>query len=135
MAKDKLVPVFIPPLAAMLARAEELKGGPLSETEVERIRDKAPCITMKAEDAAKMTESRGYRDVNPRTPGPTGTDCAAIDRRVPSEDRPVHSRWEGLPQSVRSDPRGSGQRTRVAEAREADDRRVRGVGIPRKSIA
>ena len=66
MAKDQqLIPVFIPPLAALLARAEEVKGSALTETEVIRIRDKASCIMMERGDAAKMTESRGYRDVNP----------------------------------------------------------------------
>ena len=66
MAKDpQLVPVFMPPLAALLARAEQLKGSPLTETEVARIRDAAPCVTMQPADAAKLLETRGYRDVNP----------------------------------------------------------------------
>jgi len=66
VAKGKqLVPVFIPPLATMLARAEEIKGSALTETEVLRIRDHAVCMMMRTGDAAKMIESRGYRDVNP----------------------------------------------------------------------
>lgn len=60
-----LVPVFIPPLAAMLAHAEELKGTRLEELEVERVRDNAVCIMMATEDAAKLAESRGYFDVEP----------------------------------------------------------------------
>lgn len=66
MATDKqLIPVFMPTLANMLAHAEKLKGSPLTETEVIRIRDNAPCIMMKASDADKLIETRGFRDVNP----------------------------------------------------------------------
>jgi hypothetical protein len=68
MARDKqVVPVFMPPLATLLARAEEVKGSALTETEIMRIRDGAPCIMMDMNDAKKMNESRGYRDVNPET--------------------------------------------------------------------
>jgi hypothetical protein len=63
--EDHLEPVFLPSLAAILAQAEQVKGGPLTETEVVRIRDKAICIMMAVEDAEKIAESRGYRDVNP----------------------------------------------------------------------
>jgi hypothetical protein len=65
MAKNELVPAFMPPLAALLARAEELKGEPLTESEVERIRDGAVCMMMESGRAEQLTESRGYRDVNP----------------------------------------------------------------------
>jgi hypothetical protein len=64
-AAENLVPVFIPPLASFLARAEELKGSRLTETDVLRIRDQAACIMMAAEDAEKMVESRGFRDIEP----------------------------------------------------------------------
>lgn len=64
-SRKKQVPLFMPPLALMLARAEQVKGSALTETEVLRIRDKAPCITMDADDARKLEESRGYRDVDP----------------------------------------------------------------------
>src|SRR5215813_5468270 len=62
---DQLVPVFIPALGPLLVRAEDLKGEPLSHGEVIRLRDKAPCIMMRIEDARKMNESRGYRDIDP----------------------------------------------------------------------
>ncbi|AMV24971.1 hypothetical protein VT84_11270 [Gemmata sp. SH-PL17] len=66
MATDNpLVPVFTPPLATLLAHAEKLKGAPLTEAEVERVRDHAICIIMQPGDADKMTTSRGYRDVEP----------------------------------------------------------------------
>jgi hypothetical protein len=64
--KDKLVPVFIPPLGAMLARAEKLKGGPLTAAEVERIRDGCVCLMMASDEAEQMAVSRGYRDVEPK---------------------------------------------------------------------
>jgi hypothetical protein len=62
---NNLVPTFIPPLAMLLARAESSKGGRLTESEILRIRDDAACIMMDPEDAAKMAETRGYRDVEP----------------------------------------------------------------------
>jgi hypothetical protein len=64
-ATNDLVPVFMPPLAALLAHAEASKGSRLTEGEVLRTRDEAPCIMMELDDAAKMAESRGYRDVEP----------------------------------------------------------------------
>jgi uncharacterized protein YegJ (DUF2314 family) len=62
---EQLVRVFIPPLGTLLLRAEDLKGEPLSHDEVIRIRDKAACIMMQAQDARKLDESRGYRDIDP----------------------------------------------------------------------
>jgi hypothetical protein len=64
-ADEAIVPVFMPPLAATLVRAEHLKGAPLTESEVQRLRDRAPCIMMTQADADRITEGRGYRDVNP----------------------------------------------------------------------
>jgi hypothetical protein len=40
-----LVMLFIPSLATLLARAEQLKGGPLTEEEVFGIRD-AACVVV-----------------------------------------------------------------------------------------
>lgn len=62
---ESLVPVFIPPLATLLAKAESVKGSRLTESEVLRIRDRAICMMIAPEQAAKMSESRGYRDVEP----------------------------------------------------------------------
>lgn len=62
---SELVPVFLPPLATMLADAENQKGKPLTEKEVERLRDKAVCVQMDAADAEQMADRRGYIDVNP----------------------------------------------------------------------
>src|SRR5437016_11753647 len=62
---EPLVPVFIPALAPLLLRAEQLKGKPLTETEVLRIRDKATCVMMPADAARQMEENRGYPDIDP----------------------------------------------------------------------
>jgi uncharacterized protein YegJ (DUF2314 family) len=63
-AKTDLVPVFMPMLRLVLLSAEDKKGSPLTEQEVLDIRDKAACIAMTREDAAKMEDTRG-RDINP----------------------------------------------------------------------
>jgi hypothetical protein len=57
--------VFIPSLGALLVRAEDLKGSPLTEEEVLRIRDNAFCITATPEQARGIAESRGYADLDP----------------------------------------------------------------------
>ncbi len=62
---DDLVPVFIPALVALLVRAEDKKGTPLTKDEVHAIRDDAACIMMEVNDAAKMDDSREYRDIDP----------------------------------------------------------------------
>ena len=62
---ERLVPLFMPALGALLIRAEDLKGDPLSRDEVVEIRDKSVCIMMREDDARKMEESRGYRDIDP----------------------------------------------------------------------
>lgn len=49
----------------MLARAEELKGSPLTPEDVKRIRDNSPCMMVPPEVADEMSKSRGYRDVEP----------------------------------------------------------------------
>ena len=64
MQPKQLVPVFMPALGLLLIHAEDQKGEPLSYDEVIRIRDKAPCIMMRAEHARKLAESRGG-DIDP----------------------------------------------------------------------
>jgi hypothetical protein len=58
------VKLFIPALALILARAEQLKQGPLTAEEVEKICREAPHIMMTAADAAAMAETRGP-DIDP----------------------------------------------------------------------
>jgi hypothetical protein len=62
---NELEIVFMPPLAAVLGATEKQKGAALTKAEVEAIRDKAVCMTMKPRDARAMERSRGYADIDP----------------------------------------------------------------------
>jgi uncharacterized protein YegJ (DUF2314 family) len=64
-AQPDLVPFFMPALGALLIRAEDGKGAPLTEAEATMIRDKATVVMMEVQDARRMEESRGYRDIGP----------------------------------------------------------------------
>lgn len=66
-AKDDeaVVPVPIPALVALLLRAEQLKGSPLTESEVSRIRDDAVCMAMTLDMKRALEEKRGYPDIDP----------------------------------------------------------------------
>ncbi len=59
-----LILLFVPPLLALLQRAEDLKGTPLSESEVLRIRDGGVCIAVRSSVAAEMEAARGYADLD-----------------------------------------------------------------------
>ena len=65
MSEEKLVPVFIPALVAILVNAEDKKGSPLSYEEVIDIRDNASVIMMEKSRAGALSESRGYDDIDP----------------------------------------------------------------------
>lgn len=65
MSEEKLVPVFIPALVAILVNVEDKKGSPLSYDEVIEIRDNASVIMMEKPDAGELAESRGYDDIDP----------------------------------------------------------------------
>ena len=62
---QQLCLVFIPSLIAILINQEKEKGDVLTRSEVENIRDQAICLTMSLEQAEKMSESRGYDDIDP----------------------------------------------------------------------
>lgn len=65
MTDEQIIPVFIPPLALLLARAEKLKESPLTESEVVRIRDNAVCMMLPLSKAAHLAKARGFRDIVP----------------------------------------------------------------------
>lgn len=65
MTDETLVPVFIPALAAILLRGEDLKGSPLTREQVLKIRDSAVAMMLPRAQADKMAESRGYPDIDP----------------------------------------------------------------------
>jgi hypothetical protein len=62
---EKLVPMFMPSLAALLLNSERTKGAPLTHQEVISVRDNGVCVMVPQSVARKMEESRGYRDVDP----------------------------------------------------------------------
>ncbi len=64
---DGLVLLFIPSLAALLGQAEQLKGGPLTEEQVIRIRDAAQVVATLPSAAAAVEARRGYADGSPAT--------------------------------------------------------------------
>lgn len=66
MADDQpLVPIFMPALAPLMIEAEEIKGSPLTEAEVLRIRDEALSVMTPRDVARAVAESRGYEDLDP----------------------------------------------------------------------
>ena len=66
MAEDtNLLPVFIPPLARLLADAEAARGCRLTEPEVVGIRDVGYCVMMPIAEALEIERLRGYHDVEP----------------------------------------------------------------------
>ncbi len=60
---DGLVLLFIPSLAALVTRAEQLKGSPLSREELLRIRDNASVVVCESEQVRAVEEQRGYEDL------------------------------------------------------------------------
>jgi hypothetical protein len=58
----------MPSLAALLGRAEELTGEPLTQEQVIRIRDAALVVVTPARPAAAVEDARGYSDVDPTRP-------------------------------------------------------------------
>jgi hypothetical protein len=60
--------LFIPSLAALLTRAEQLKGQPLTAQEVTRIRDAARVVVSRPQPAHAVEARRGYADVDPDNP-------------------------------------------------------------------
>ena len=62
---ETTIPVFVPALVVVLQQAENAKGEPLTKAEVSKIRDEAACVNMTPDDAAKLQESRGFRDIDP----------------------------------------------------------------------
>jgi hypothetical protein len=60
--------VFVPSLAALLTRAEQLKGAELTRKEVFRIRDHCNVIVTASRTARAMEEQRGYADLDANDP-------------------------------------------------------------------
>ncbi|MCG7560826.1 MULTISPECIES: hypothetical protein [Pseudoalteromonas] len=60
----KEVKNYIPPLVALLIRAEELKEAELTETEVLKIKDSSTYVLVPEDVAVATAESRGYADID-----------------------------------------------------------------------
>ena len=56
--------VFIPTLAALLTRAQQLNGAALTEDQVLRIRDRSTVVVVHHGDARAVEERRGYVDID-----------------------------------------------------------------------
>ncbi|MCH1924849.1 hypothetical protein L9G74_09655 [Shewanella sp. C32] len=62
-SEDPMVEVFVPALVALLTRAEELAGRPLTENEVNNIRDKATKVSQPQTLIPALIQQRGYHDL------------------------------------------------------------------------
>ncbi|MBD8879902.1 hypothetical protein IHE49_05365 [Rhodanobacter sp. 7MK24] len=60
---DPLCLVFIPALVALLYKAEQTKGAPLTEDQVIAIRDHANCVALPYSMAISGEKTRGYPDI------------------------------------------------------------------------
>lgn len=62
---DRLIITHIPSLVATLLNKERAKGAPLTQEEVETIRDAALAKVLTPEQRAAVDEGRGYDDIDP----------------------------------------------------------------------
>jgi len=63
--EDRLIITHIPSLVATLLNKERAKGAPLTEEEVESIKDEAPARVLTPEQRAAVDKGRGYDDIDP----------------------------------------------------------------------
>lgn len=62
-----LVLQYVPSLAAILLRAEKLAGAPLTQAQVEKVRDHASVMVASEKAAQAVEAKRGYRDIHPES--------------------------------------------------------------------
>lgn len=65
MSSEELEIVFMPPLIQILLFEEKEKGASLTEEEVINIRDYAVWMTLRKSRAEKLSEERGWSDIDP----------------------------------------------------------------------
>ena len=63
--REEPILYFVPSLVSTLLNREKVAERPLTEAEVLAIRDGCPCIAMRPEEAQRVTEARGYDDIDP----------------------------------------------------------------------
>lgn len=61
----ELMPVFMPPLVALLTALEAKNSQPLLQAQVERARNQGTCVMMDPREAQELERSRGYADLEP----------------------------------------------------------------------
>ena len=61
---EGLALVFVPSLAALLTRAQQLSGAALTEDQVLRIRDAAAVMVVGHDHVRAVEEERGYADID-----------------------------------------------------------------------
>jgi hypothetical protein len=79
----ELALAFTPPLLALLTAAEESAGVPLTQKQVETIRDQAVCITLAFADVQKLERARGYADLDPELAWPQWQLVRSADSQHP----------------------------------------------------
>jgi len=62
---EPLILTPIPSLVSLLLHHEQAKGSPLTQEEVEEIRDNAACVALPASGRKAVDEERGYEDIAP----------------------------------------------------------------------
>ena len=63
---NKYVIQFIPALVAILLSAERKNGAPLTQAQVELIRDRSSVMVASSGGSKAVEDRRGYQDLNPR---------------------------------------------------------------------
>lgn len=62
---EELITHFVPPLGTLLAMQEEQKGSALTQDEVSKIRDEAPCVMIPAQTFADLRKKNDYAEIHP----------------------------------------------------------------------
>lgn len=66
----ELAPTFVPALVTLLTALERQAGKPLTQKQVEKVRDEGACIAMQPRDVQALDRSRGYADLDPELAWP-----------------------------------------------------------------
>jgi hypothetical protein len=64
--EEALIPSFIPALVAILYKAEQTYGQPLTREQVLAIRDASNVVMLPRDLVAKTAADRGYEDLDPK---------------------------------------------------------------------
>jgi hypothetical protein len=102
---EGLALVFVPSLAALLIRAQQLNGAALTEPQVLRIRDGAKVAVVRHDDARAGTEKKeATPTLMPPTPGAAGCSYETRKREHLRAPRPHRIGSAGTTRSIRHIP-------------------------------